>query len=634
MSSTPAAATRRRFPRALDPRAWLGHLRSPILQKEVYVTGRRRATYATRCVYVLLMLALLVLAYASARPRGDATGVWVLQRLQTLAPTLVATVGWFQFVALVLIAPVLAGGALCDERRSGTLGTLFTTPLSAFQIALGKIGAALVQLVILTLLGAPVLLAVRVFGGVSTPAVLGITALGLCTALLTATLAMLHSVKARRGVHATVFAVIWVIVLSAAPSILLSYLAYKKVVPVSAEFSLILSPPATMFVLAMSMMGDPFPFANAYDYWWLGTIAYVLVLTLIAFVLLVASLRRVMVRDAGSPVVFAAARRSGRHRRAAPDPAQADPSSPGLAAELPPDLAAAAHRRRGASLVSHDDVEVDAIRQNPVLWRELRLSPFSRRWHLWAAVAFTGVLLAWLHLYVLRGRNDHEELATIVAAIAIVLSLLFAIVSGTGAITNERESRTLDSLLTTPMRASEIIRGKFWGALRRQWYLPVAVALHTLLVWAFDRASITIAAALHFALLWAGPVAFLTATGIWLSVRAKRSVTAAAMNFCIALAMWVLPFMCVGIAAGLGGGGTPEKLLSLLATANPVAMTVLAYVEGGRSRLPYDLFHLGTVGLTGFTVITAFFSLAYMALAAGALALAGGSLAERTSRRA
>lgn len=636
-----AAAARPSLARRFSPmRLFFRQFQSPILLKEVYVSGRRRATYITRAGYVLLLIIIVTLVYLEARPRHSMQGVAAIQRLQEVAPALTAAVGWFEFVGLALIAPVLAGGAFCDERRSGTLGALFTTPLSAFQIAAGKLAAATVQLLILTLLGAPILLGARVFGGVSASAVMGVTAMALCTALLCAALAMLHSIRAKRGVNATAAAILWMAIISAAPSLILAYLGFRGVVKVSPETMICLSPPATLMALTAQLvegMGAPVQS----ELFWLKSVAYLLVLIAITFALMVTTLRRTMIKDAGSPVTFPASRRKGRRRAAATvvDPtviAPVDSASPSRSdpSATASSRAAALHRKR-AALISHDDADIESIGQNPVLWRELRISPFTRRWHLWLALTLIGGILIAVHLLMARegaSGRDHFAVPMVVAVIATFVSVIFAVTSGTGAITNERESRTLESLLTTPLRASEIVLGKFWGALRRQWYVPAGVAVHTLLVSLFTLKPGFLAVT-HFLLIWSATAAFLTASGIWLSARAKRTVTASALNFCLALSIWALPFLCCGMFLAIVDSNAHDEVFSVFGAVNPVALTVVAYEGMTRSPVRYEYFDFGRVGVPAFSAAVLGFAVLFALATFGMLALANSTLARLSNRR-
>src|SRR5262245_2624120 len=91
----------------------------PIFQKEMRTAGRRRGTYIIRALYAAGLLALVFIAFTGLRNQSAMlTGVQRLQMLQQLAPQMAVFLVWFQFIALTLTAPILAGPAVCDEKRA------------------------------------------------------------------------------------------------------------------------------------------------------------------------------------------------------------------------------------------------------------------------------------------------------------------------------------------------------------------------------------------------------------------------------------------------------------------------------------------------------------------------------------
>src|SRR5262249_9041924 len=83
---------------------------------------------------------------------------------------------------------------------------------------LGKLASRVVQLSILALLALPLLLAVRVFGGLETRGVLAGTSMSLSAALLGAALGMMFSVWHQRGSAAAIFGLLALALLMGAPT--------------------------------------------------------------------------------------------------------------------------------------------------------------------------------------------------------------------------------------------------------------------------------------------------------------------------------------------------------------------------------------------------------------------------------
>src|SRR5439155_24220197 len=111
----------------------------------------------------------------------------------------------------------------------------------------------------------------------------------------------------------------------------------------------------------------------------------------------------------------------------------------------------------------------------PVLWRELRQAAFRSRAQLIYTSVIFGAILGVLYWKVgLAEYGLHGS----VAIIAVLASLCIAAVSTTAGVSGEREGRTWEALLTTPMSAWQIVAGKFMGAVRRQWFVPALVGVH------------------------------------------------------------------------------------------------------------------------------------------------------------
>ena len=133
-------ANRRKIP-------WTMRFPGPVFSKEVWMLGKRPSTAWLRLVHVAVLLLVVTIVFVNLRDVSGGDGPSAgLQRYQQLAPGLTVAVVWVEFVMLGLIAVALAAPAVCEEKQMGTLGTLLTTPLKAWQIVLGKL-ASLLELV-------------------------------------------------------------------------------------------------------------------------------------------------------------------------------------------------------------------------------------------------------------------------------------------------------------------------------------------------------------------------------------------------------------------------------------------------------------------------------------------------------
>ena len=341
----------------------------PVFQREVRSSGRRLSTYWIRGGYVLALACVSCLLYfgvtADSRfgTRGNAEN---LQQLQTFAPALGSVYAWFQFVVMCFIASTLTAPAICDERRKGSLSTLIATPMTPTQIVLGKLTGRLTQLVVLLLAGVPLLLAVRVFGGVSGWFVLSATVITLCTALLHAAISLAASARVRTPTMASGTGFVSGIAFCLVPMFIALFLSVTGFT-IPGTLVLGVSPYVALGIETARSLGEPPAFA-LWSYAWLLACGYMLVLAALFIIIAIVRFRR-LAATAGE----ASAAPEPRRRRV-PKAVSASPT-PGTIA---PGAAAS------------DEI---VVRGNPVLWRELRQPVFLRRWHPWAVLVMIGAVL-------------------------------------------------------------------------------------------------------------------------------------------------------------------------------------------------------------------------------------------------
>ncbi len=601
------------FPRPV--RLFLG----PIFQKEVRVAGRRRRTYALRCAYVVLMMGIVALAFAGMIDgMGSTLPVQRLQRLQEIAPMVAMVVVWVQFVMLALSAPILTSGAINEERTKGTLGTLLSTPLSAGQIVCGKLASRLVQLLVLSLLATPLLLSIRVFGGVEARFVVAGTAIGASTAVLGAALGLAYSNRQRRAALAALFAVLSLALIEAGPMVAYgiaeawyrdhSSASSQRVGP-HVEWLSVASAtcsPAALGLMSVAQSGAPVPTnlllplddlglaAAPVDCGpvWAWNCGYTLTCAGGLLALTTRSLRRKMAREgAGQPST-------------APTPSEA-------VAETASGSSPARARSREVS---------DA----PVLWREVRQASFGSRTTRFVVLLVTLAMFGLLYGRVRIEESGMHAMVLVIAALGVVLQATFTTTMGFG---SEREGRTWDVLLTTPMSPSRIVWGKLAGALRSLWFFPTVAMAHMVLAVAAGGAHPVLL--VHAGLILLGPAALLSGVGTSLSLRLRRGASAAVLNLALALGLWALSWVVLAIVSDalrlMGERDLRDRLEAVLFCINPVAMAVSACEGGGARRggMRYEIPGIGShVGMGTFTLVVLGVAVGYVGLAWGAARLA------------
>ena len=179
---------------------WLWRLlpANPILVRVVSAGGKRTRHMWARVVYlVVLFIVMLVL---STKALGTTS-------LVNLAKGSTVTFVWVSLVQLFLmsfIAPVFTAGAITQEKDANTFHILLTTPLSNAQIVLGSLFSRIYFVWALLLAGLPIFCITMLFGGVTTREVFESFGLAACTGLVTGSLAIMISV-ARIGTRRTIF---------------------------------------------------------------------------------------------------------------------------------------------------------------------------------------------------------------------------------------------------------------------------------------------------------------------------------------------------------------------------------------------------------------------------------------------
>src|SRR2546422_6723684 len=177
----------------------------PVVEREPRMAARRRSTYGLRLLVALAAFSL-TLWICTLPARG--------QPPTELGKSLFAVLTIMSFAYCLLIGPFLTTDSISSEKREGTLGLLFLTDLSSFDVVLGKWAATSLAgfyglLAVLPVLGIPLLL-----GGV-TPGEYGRVALAVVNAILfSLTAGMFVSAISRDQTKAILASLILVLALS------------------------------------------------------------------------------------------------------------------------------------------------------------------------------------------------------------------------------------------------------------------------------------------------------------------------------------------------------------------------------------------------------------------------------------
>ncbi len=229
-----------------------------------------------------------------------------------------------------------------------------------------------------------------------------------------------------------------------------------------------------------------------------------------------------------------------------------------------------------------------------------------------------------------------------------------------GGVSEGAGGRTVEGLLCTPLSAWDIVWGKFLGSARRAAFglllivghLVVSGLLSTTLspfvrvldgffpTWWGSRNirpdSLHPVALILVPMILGGPMAFLLATGIFLSARFKKSTSATVCNMGLAIGLWaVLPMTAFMLTEGLLSydNGLTYLFQNGAVVINPTPMATIA-VDGSMndsSVFDYDM-PRGNWGLAYFLLAHAAVCVAYLGAAWLALRGAAATLAGPTGR--
>jgi ABC-type transport system involved in multi-copper enzyme maturation permease subunit len=430
---------------------------NPILVRVVTAGGKRQRHLYARIAYLAILLVVLILFGT----RRDVS-------LADLAKGSTQTFMWVSMVQLFLmafIAPVFTAGAITQEKDSNTYSILLTTPLSNAQIVLGSLLSRLYFVWVLLLSGLPIFCITMIYGGVTTAEVFESFALAACTGLVTGALAITISVL-KVGTRRTIFAFFVGIAVYLLAIGALGYTNWGQVPeapfgPINERMSW-LAPihPYLALLVVTGQTPAPAP-ADVFHYGWPGRwllaypqYGYILITTLMSAGLIVVSL------------IFV--RRGTREGEITWLNRLTDFFAPRALGE----------RRR----------KPRRVWRNPIAWREAatRASAGGRsatRWLFLVAGIAVGVFLLWAVLSGWRGLSPKAAPLWLTALIWIELAVILLVVTNTAAstLTREKESQTMELLLTTPLTSNYIVWGMLQGLI--SFALPfIAVPAVTLLL--------------------------------------------------------------------------------------------------------------------------------------------------------
>ncbi len=186
-----------------DIGVWLWRLlpANPILVRVVSTGGKRSRHLWARLIYLVALMVVFLIAGGLLVGAGDQS----LAELAKKATQTFMAVSMVQLFLMSFVAPVFCAGAITQEKDANTYHILLTTPLSNAQIVLGSLFSRLFFVWALLLAGLPIFCITMIYGGVTTREIFESFGLAACTGLVTGSIAIMISFL-KIGTRRTIFA--------------------------------------------------------------------------------------------------------------------------------------------------------------------------------------------------------------------------------------------------------------------------------------------------------------------------------------------------------------------------------------------------------------------------------------------
>ena len=499
----------------------LSWLTGPIFDKELRVSSRRRKNYVLRSVYLALLTVFVVVVWLQEVQFVSSSGLYISSRLAAAGKVVVITIVWFQFCATQVLAVIMLSTAIGDEIYLRTLGVLMTTPITSFQIVIGKLLSKLLQLILLLAISLPLLAIIRVFGGVPWNYVISSLCITLTTIIFFGSVSLFFSIFSRR---AYVVIIMTALVLGLLFGLLLfllmlifGFFSWGRLMDIPIIVLFHLNP---YMLLALSTEIMLHPGIGAPSCLWPVHCGIMLAASSVVLFVSVLIVRKI-----------ALAQVSG---------------FPNLLKRLLNPPVTDSVKETAPSKSSKSGGQIRRVTGSPVAWKELK-SRVSSRERLVVAViiGLELALIASMYLFpVVADVFGYFEAHMLYICIFMGLGLLSVAIFPAACITSEKEARTWPLLLVTTLSGWQILFGKFMGVLRRSMFVWLLLLIYIGLFW--QVGYVNFSALVQIAVIIAGSVIFLCGTGFYFSSRYRRTSAAVIMNFLLMAIIWgAFPFLMI-----------------------------------------------------------------------------------------
>jgi ABC-type Na+ efflux pump permease subunit len=394
----------------------------PVVERELRVAARARATYRVRFYAVLVMLGILFWCLnASGLDQNNPQFGWEIMEYLVLP-----AFGFSLFIGVIVTADCVSA-----EKREGTLGLLFLTDLKGYDVICGKLAANSLNaiyglLAILPILGLPVLL-----GGVTFAQFVKLAIALLSTMILSLSVGIFVSTDSRDGRKAMFFTVLIILAATVLP---IWYGAAAGLLPTTGIWKPFLFSPGYAIIQIMNSTTPSASFPEC-SYWLCILWQWLLAAALIAWA-------------------------SGH----VPHSWEESLKKPRVQI-LQTNARVKSRSQQGRAL----------LERNPFLWLALQGEEASSR-NVWLFVFAIFTIWAIAALRHGIGVAVYEDTVTATISVLHLPLKIWIAAEASRCFSEDRSNLTFETLLSTPLSARQIIQGQAL-ALLRQFGGPIALVL-------------------------------------------------------------------------------------------------------------------------------------------------------------
>jgi len=430
---------------------------NPILLRVVHGGSRRVRDLLYRFGYLLVLFLVFLILYLVNTSELEGS----LSEVAKISTQIFKGVAYWQLLLMCFLAPVFTASAITQEKDAETYNILLTTPLSNAQIIFGSLLSRLYFVLILLLSGLPIFFITMIYGGVTLRQIVLSSTIAGSTAIITGSLAIMVSMM-KVGTRRTIFSFYFLIglYLTAVYGLAQVHFTYvAEAVPppgsTSSQKMSWLAPFHPFLALDVGMNKMPAPsFSEVAHYGWPAKyfaayphVSYSVMTLLASLIMIIISMLYVR-RGAkeGEPTITSR-----------------------LLERFSKQVRERDERRR----------KPKRVWANPVAWREANTKASAgvsglMRWTMIVCGIIASIVIL---IYLINGSPITREDGTIsnfdpddariwlmwLIAIDFVMILLVVTNASATSMTKERESNSMDIMLSTPLTSKYIVWGKLRG---------------------------------------------------------------------------------------------------------------------------------------------------------------------------